>query len=372
MIVGVPKEIKEHEYRVALLPSGAEALVKAGHKVLLQKGAGEGAGLEDEQYLRFGAVLVDTPEEIFEKADLVLKVKEPQSREFPLLRENQRVFTYFHFAADEQLTVKVRDSGCTAIAYETLIEKDGSLPLLIPMSEIAGRMSAQQGAKYLEKPQGGRGVLLSGVPGVQPARVMVLGAGVVGYNAARMLAGMNAQVEVLDTNLSRLRYLDEVSPANITPLFSSRATILEKLPHVDLIIGAVLLVGAKTPYLIFKEDLKLMNRGTVIVDVAIDQGGCVETSRPTTHSDPVFAVEDVIHYCVGNMPGAVARTSTFALCNATFSWVMKLAGTDLEESVRRFPQIATGINIHRGEIVNRPVAETFGLPYSERYARYYW
>jgi len=372
MIIGVPKEVKEHEYRVALLPFGAEVLAQAGHQVIVEKAAGEGAGLANSDYIEHGAEIVETAAEVFARADMILKVKEPQPQEIKMLREGQIMFSYFHFAADEEMTVKVRDTGCIAVAYETLFDKNGGLPLLTPMSEIAGRMSIQQGAKYLEKPQGGRGILLSGVPGVQPAHVLILGGGVVGANAARIAAGMGAQVVIVDNNFQRLRYLSDIMPPNVAPLFSTRPAILEKLPYVDLVIGAVLLPGAKAPYLLRREDLKRMNPGAVIVDVSIDQGGCVETSRVTSHSKPTFVEEGIIHYCVGNMPGAVARTSTFALCNSTFSWVLKMAEEGIDAAAQNSPSVATGLNLYRGEIVNQAVAETFGLPFSDRFVKYYW
>jgi len=372
MIIGVPQEIKEHEYRVGLLPFGAEELTQAGHRVLIQKNAGAGAGLSDEEYQKHGAIIVDNPAEIFAKADMIIKVKEPQPQEVSMLRQEQIVFTYFHFAADEKLTHAVRDSGCIAVAYETLLDKNGGLPLLTPMSEIAGRMSIQQGAKFLEKPQGGRGILLSGVPGVQPAHVLILGGGVVGANAARIAAGMGAQVVIVDNNFQRLRYLSDIMPPNVAPLYSTRPTILEKLPYVDLVIGAVLLPGARAPYLLRRDDLKRMSPGAVIVDVAIDQGGCVETSHATTHSNPTFVEEGIIHYCVGNMPGAVARTSTFALCNSTFPWALKMAEEGIDKAAQNSPSIATGLNMYRGEVVNKAVADTFALPFSDRFTRYYW
>ena len=369
MIIGVPKEIKEHEYRVALLPFGAEALIHNGHQVLVQKGAGIGAGLLDEAYAQVGAVLVDTPDEIFARAGMIMKVKEPQKQEIPLMREGQVMFTYFHFAASRELTLGVRDSGAIAVAYETLVDRRGTLPLLTPMSEIAGRMSIQQGARFLEKPQGGRGILLSGIPGVPPAHVMVLGGGVVGANAAKMAAGLGVQVILVDNNLDRLRYLSEVMSPNVVTVFSSRQAILDKLPHVDLVVGAVLVTGGKAPCLIRREDLKLMHEGSVIVDVAIDQGGCIETSRPTSHANPVYVEEGVIHYCVGNMPGAVPRTSTFGLCNATFPWALKLANEGVEKAVQNSPELATAMNIDRGAIVHPAVAETFQLPFDDRYAK---
>ena len=322
MIVGVPKEIKPDEYRVGLLPVGAEELTRAGHQVLVESSAGVGSGLTDEDYLRHGAEVVAGPEAIYGRADMVLKVKEPQASELRLLRPSQIVFTYFHLAADRQLTEALVASGCIAVAYETLRDDHGRLPLLTPMSEVAGRMSIQQGAKYLERPQMGRGILLGGVPGVEPAHITILGGGVVGANAAKIAAGFRANIVLLDINMDRLRYLDDIMPPNVTVLFSDRHTIREQLRHADLVIGAVLVPGAKAPVLIEREDLKLMKPGAVLIDVAIDQGGCTATSRPTTHADPTFIIDDVVHYCVANMPGAVGRTSTFALCNVTLPWAL--------------------------------------------------
>lgn len=362
MIIGVPKEIKEHEYRVALLPSGVKPLVQHGHTVLVQKRAGLGADLQDSDYTDMGAELADAPEDIFARADMIMKVKEPQPQEIRMMREGQIMFAYFHFAADKDLIRGVLESGAVAVAYETLVDQQGTLPLLTPMSEIAGRMSVQQGAHFLEKPQLGRGILLGGIPGVSPAQVMVLGGGVVGANAAKIAAGFGAQVTIFDNNLHRLRYLDDTLPPNITTLFSNRQTILEKLPYTDLVIGAVLLPGAKAPWLIRRQDLKLMPRGSVIVDVAIDQGGCIETSRPTSHSEPVFIEDGVVHYCVANMPGAVPRTSTFGLCNATFPWVLKLADEGIQSAVQNSPEIATAVNIDHGKIVHPAVAEAFESP----------
>ncbi len=370
MIIGVPKEIKEHEYRVALLPFGAEELVQAGHKVLVQRGAGVGSGIPDEEYHRVGARLVDSPDAVFAEGDLILKVKEPQPNEVQMLRRGQILFTYLHLAASRTLTESVVKSGCRGIAYETLTDKHGRLPLLMPMSEIAGRMSVQEGAKYLEKSQGGRGVLLSGVPGVAPAHVVVIGGGIVGSNAARIAAGFGADVVILDSNLDRLRYLAEVMPANVKVVFSNRHEILRRLPTADLVIGAVLIPGAKAPNLIQRDDLKLMQPGAVIVDVAIDQGGCAETSRATTHSEPTFVVDGIVHYCVGNMPGVVGRTSTFALCNATFPWVMKLAERELELAAAKSSSIAHAINTFDGELTCKAVAETFGLEWSDRFAKH--
>ena len=367
MIVGVPKEIKRDEYRVALLPVGVEELTRAGHTVLIQRGAGVGSGLTDQLYQQAGARLVDTAAELFAEAELVVKVKEPQAEELPLLRQGQALFTYFHFAADRTLTEAVLASGATAIAYETLRDERGRLPLLTPMSEVAGRMSIQEGAKYLERPQMGRGILLGGVPGVAPANILILGGGVVGANAAKVAAGFGANIALLDVNMDRLRYLDDVTPANVDVLFSDRYTVREYLKLADLVIGAVLIPGAKAPMLIERDDLKLMKPGSVIIDVAIDQGGCVATSRPTTHSQPTFIVDEVLHYCVTNMPGAVGRTSTYALCNVTLPWVLKIANRGVESAAKEMLPIAEAVNIMDHQITNRAVAETFGLPYRRRF-----
>lgn len=364
MIIGVPREIKQDEYRVALLPVGAEELRKRGHEVLVQTGAGLGSGIPDSRYSMFGAEICETAEEIYRRAEMIVKVKEPQPSEWPLLRPGQVVFCYFHFAADEQLTRAIINSGITAIAYETIRDAKGGHPLLTPMSEVAGRMSVHEGAKYLERPQLGRGILLAGVPGVMPANVLIIGAGVVGANAAKIAAGLGANVYLLDINIDRLRYLDEVMPGNVTTLFSDRHTIVELLELADLVIGAVLVEGARAPVLIRRDDLRRMKSGAVIIDVAIDQGGCCETSRPTTHSNPTFVVDDVVHYCVTNMPGAVGRTSSYALCNATLPYVLKLADLGPIEAARQDPGIASGINIHAGKVTNRAVAETFNLPYT--------
>jgi alanine dehydrogenase len=361
MIVGVPKEIKTDEYRVALLPVGVEELTRAGHTVLIQSGAGQGSGINDEQYAVHGAEITPAAEPIWKRSDLVVKVKEPLPEEWPLLRPGQIVFTYFHFAADEELTRAVMKSGITAIAYETIKDARGQLPLLTPMSEVAGRMSIQEGAKYLERPFEGRGILLGGVPGVLPANVVILGGGVVGANAAKVAAGLGANVTILDVNLDRLRYLDDVMPRNVTTLFSDRHNILDGLSRADLLIGAVLIPGAKAPHLVRREDLRRMPPGSVIIDVAIDQGGCVETARPTTHSKPTFIVHDVIHYCVTNMPGAVGRTSTYALTNVTLPYVLQLATKGLDRAVRENPALAHGVNIRQGKITNAAVAATFGL-----------
>ncbi|MDH3718953.1 MAG: alanine dehydrogenase [Planctomycetota bacterium] len=367
MLVGVPKEIKLDEYRVALLPVGVEELVRAGHQVLVQAGAGLGSGLADHEYLRHGAQLVSSPAEIFQQADLVIKVKEPLPQEWPLLRAGQLVFTYFHFAADRKLIDAVLDSGATAIAYETLREDRGSLPLLTPMSEVAGRMSIQEGAKFLERPQMGRGILLGGVPGVSPAHITILGGGIVGANAAKVAAGFGADVAILDINMDRLRYLDDIMPPNVNVLFSDRHTIREQIQRADLVIGSVLVPGAKAPHLIEKDQLKFMKPGSVIVDVAIDQGGCVESSVPTTHSDPTYIIDDVVHYCVTNMPGAVGRTSTFALCNVTLPWALRLAQLGMPAAAEDSRPLARAVNIYQGAVTNRAVAETFDLPFDDRF-----
>ena len=362
MIVGVPRETKRDEYRVGLLPVGAEELVRAGHAVLVERGAGAGSGLPDEAYAAAGATLVDSPADVFGKADLVVKVKEPQPQELSLIRRGQTLFTYFHFAADRHLTEGFMATGATAVAYETLRDDRGRLPLLIPMSEVAGRMSIQEGAKFLERPQMGRGILLGGVPGVAPANVLVLGAGTVGANAAKVAAGFGANIALLDTSLERLRYLDDVTPPNIDCLYSDRHTIRERLGWADLVIGSVLIPGARAPHLVERDDLKLMKPGSVIIDVAIDQGGCVATSRPTTHADPTYVVDDVVHYCVTNMPGAVGRTSTYALCNATLPYVIDLADRGVAAAARASAAIRSAVNVYDGRLVQPAVAAAFGLP----------
>ncbi len=363
MIIGVPKEIKSHEYRVGLIPVGVEMLVQAGHKVLVEAGAGVGCGISDEEYTEQGARIVPTADEVYRQADMIIKVKEPLPEEISMLRAGQVVFTYFHFAADRALTEGVRDSGCIAIAYETIEDEQGRLPLLTPMSEVAGKMSIQEGAKYLERPQEGRGILLGGVPGVEPGEVMILGGGVVGTNAARVAAGMGALVKILDVDLDRLRYLSEVMPANVQVLFSDAHTIRRGLQTADLVIGAVLIPGARCPMLVHRDDLKLMKPGAVIVDVGVDQGGCCETTRPTTHSDPVYVVDGVLHYGVANMPGAVGRTSTFALTNATLPYALRLANMGYLEACRADPGLARGINTQNGKITHKSVAAAFELPY---------
>lgn len=360
-VVGVPREIKKDEYRVALTPVGADELTRVGHKVLLETGAGQGSGITDEQYRQHGAEIVARADEVWQRADLVVKVKEPLPAEWPLLRREQLVFTYFHFAADEKLTRAVMASGITAIAYETIRDARGNLPLLTPMSEVAGRMSIQQGAKYLERPFEGRGILLAGVPGVLPANVVVLGGGIVGANAAKVAAGLGANVIILDINLDRLRYLDDVMPPNVTTLYSDRHNILDSISRADLVIGAVLIPGARAPRLVRRDDLKRMPQRAVIIDVAIDQGGCIETSRPTTHSQPIYIEEEVVHYCVTNMPGAVGRTSTYALTNVTLPYVLQLAQQGFAAAIAANPALRAGVNIHRDQVTNPAVAATFGL-----------
>ncbi len=360
MKIGVPTEIKAQENRVALTPAGAQTLVQAGHEVLVQSGAGTGSGFDDESYRRVGAEIATGAAAVFRSSELVLKVKEPLPEEWPLLRTHQTLFTYLHLAASRALTEALMKTGAYCFAYETL-EVDGQLPLLTPMSEVAGRMAIQAGAKYLEKPHGGSGILLGGVPGVKPARVLVIGGGVVGINAARMAAGLGADVTVMDLDLERLRYLDEVLPRNCHTVYSTPLAIRDHLPGADLVIGAVLIPGAAAPKLVRREDLKTMKKGSVIVDVAVDQGGCVETCRPTTHADPVFEVEGVLHYCVANMPGAVPRTSTMALTNATLRWTLCLAELGPIEAVRRSPPLAKAANVLAGRITCPGVAEAFGL-----------
>ncbi|MDA1259044.1 MAG: alanine dehydrogenase [Planctomycetota bacterium] len=362
MIVGVPKEIKKLEARVALTPVGAHAFVEAGHQVLVEPSAGLNSGFSDQEYLACGASIAADVEAVWKRADLILKVKEPQPIEIARSRKGQTLFTYFHFAADRELTEGMVRAGAHCFAYETL-EVGRTLPLLTPMSEVAGRMSVQEGAKYLESPMGGRGVLLGGVPGVEPAHVMILGGGVVGTQAAWVAAGMGARVTILDVNLDRLRYLAEVMPANVRTIHSSRGAIRERLPRTDLLIGAVLVVGARAPKLVTREDLALMPQGSVIVDVAVDQGGCVETCRPTTHDAPTFVVDGVVHYCVANMPGAVPRTSTFALTNATLPWALKLANLGPRRAVLEEPALASAANTLAGALTHSAVAAAFDLPW---------
>jgi alanine dehydrogenase len=360
MRIGIPKEIKSDEYRVGLLPVGAETLVRAGHEVIIEAGAGMGSGFADEDYAAAGAVMVESSDAIFD-TDMIVKVKEPQPSEISRFRRGQIVFTYFHLAASEALTRGCLQSGITAIAYETIKDKKGTLPLLTPMSEVAGKMSIQEGAKYLEKPMSGRGILLGGVPGVPPAHVVVLGGGVVGTNAAKVAAGLGANVVLMDVNADRLRYLDDVMPANVTTLYSDAYNIRENLKLADLVIGAVLIPGAKAPRLVTREQLKTMKNGSVIVDVAIDQGGCIETSRPTTHKEPTYIVDGVVHYCVTNMPGAVGRTSTLALCNATLAYALKIANMGYEKATASDAGLAEGLMMVNGKLTSTIIADALGM-----------
>jgi len=365
MIVGVPKEIKTAEHRVALVPAGAESLVGDGHTVLVERGAGLGSGFADEAYAAAGATLVGGAEEVWRKAEMIVKVKEPIEAEWPRMRRGQVIFTYFHFAASEALTRAVIGSGAVAIAYETVQLSTGELPLLTPMSEVAGRMAVQEGAKYLEKVFGGSGILLGGVPGVLPAEVLIIGGGVVGTNAAKMAAGLQAHVTLLDVSLDRLRYLSDVLPANVDLLFSNRHNIVEQLRKADLVIGAVLLPGAKAPHLVKRADLKVMKPGSVVVDVAVDQGGCIETIRPTTHEAPTYVVDGIIHYAVANMPGGVPRTSTLALTNATFAYAKRLARLGWRPACKDDRALFLGLNVIQGQVVYPGVAEAFGLPLAD-------
>ena len=365
MVIGVPKEIKNNENRVGMTPAGVAELVKRGHTVYVQQTAGNNSGFADEDYVNVGAKLLPTIEEVYAAAEMIVKVKEPIAPEYKLIRRGQVVFTYFHFAADRALTEAMIESGAICIAYETVELPDRSLPLLIPMSEVAGRMSVQEGARFLEKPQGGKGKLLGGVPGVRPARVLILGGGIVGCNAAQMAAGMGAEVMITDINLARLRYLSEVLPKNVKTLYSSAHNIRMELPTIDLVIGSVLIPGDKTPHLITRDMLPLMKPGTVLVDVAIDQGGCFETSHPTTHSEPTYVVDGVVHYAVANIPGAVPFTSTMALTNATLPYTVALADKGWQKACKDDPALALGVNVAGGKVVYKAVADVFGLPYEE-------
>lgn len=363
MIVGILKEIKEEENRVSMTPAGVEVMKKNGHTVLVEKEAGVGSGFEDEAYLKAGAEIIDTSQGIFDRAEMVMHVKEPLPSEYPLLRKDQILFTYLHLAAAEELTHALIESRAICIAYETIQKDDKSLPLLTPMSEVAGRMAIQQGAKYLEMAQGGDGVLLGGVPGVDPATVLIIGGGIVGINAAKMGCGLGAKVYLLDTNLDRLRYLSDVMPRNCFLLMSSPAAIRDLVRRADVVVGAVLIPGAKAPKLVTREMLKTMKKGAVLVDVAIDQGGCFETSRPTTHSHPTFIVDGVVHYCVANMPGAVPKTSTLALTNATLPYAVEIANRGWKRAMKENREIKAGANVVKGKVTYKAVAEAFGLEY---------
>ncbi len=363
MIIGILKEVKAEENRVSMTPDGVEVVVGHGHQVLVEKGAGLGSGFSDEAYRGAGALIVESAQDVYARADMVMHVKEPQPQEYPLIREGQVVFTYFHFAASEDLTRAMIDRKAVCIAYETITDHAGTLPLLTPMSEVAGRMAAQQAAKYLERSQGGRGVLMGGVPGVASATVVVIGGGVVGSQAARMACGLGARVYLLDKDLTRLRYLDETMPANCFVMMSSPATIRELVQKADAVIGAVLVHGAKAPRLVTREMFATMKPGAVLVDVAIDQGGCFETSRPTTHGSPTYEVDGILHYCVANMPGAVPLTSTMALTNATLPYALKIADQGWKTVARQDAGIAEGFNVVNGLVCCKGVADAFGLEY---------
>ncbi|MDB2701879.1 alanine dehydrogenase [Flavobacteriaceae bacterium] len=365
MIIGTPKEIKNNEFRVGLNTASVMALTSHGHSVLIETNAGIGSGMSDKDYIAAGATILASAEEVYAKAEMIVKVKEPLAAEYDLIREGQIVFTYFHFASSLELTEAMIKSKAICIAYETVEDKQGRLPLLTPMSEVAGRMSIQQGAKYLEKPQGGKGQLLGGVPGSAPGKVMIIGAGVVGTEAAKMAAGLGAQVLLLDINLDRLRYLSEVLPPNVTHLYSTQETIEKNSTDCDLIIGAVLIPGAKAPNIISREMLKNMQAGTVLVDVAVDQGGCFESCRPTTHEEPTFVIDDIVHYCVANIPGAVPMTSTNALNNSTLPFVQLLAKKGWKDACTQNEALKKGLSIYDGKIVHAPVANTFDLPLYE-------
>ncbi|GAB2773957.1 alanine dehydrogenase [Rhabdobacter roseus] len=365
MIIGVPQEIKNNENRVALTPAGVTEFVKQGHSVYVQQGAGASSGFTDQEYREAGATLLATIEEVYGIAEMIIKVKEPIASEYPLIKENQLLFTYFHFASSQPLTQAMIERKAVCLAYETVEKTDRSLPLLVPMSEVAGRMAVQEGAKYLEKPMGGRGILLGGVAGVKPANVLVLGGGIVGTQSAKMAAGLGANVTIVDISLPRLRYLEDIMPANVDTVMSNEYTIRQLVQQADLIIGGVLIPGAKAPSLITRDMLKLMRPGTVMVDVAIDQGGCFETSHATTHQDPIYVVDDIIHYCVANMPGAVPYTSTLALTNATLPYALQLAGQGWQKACSQNEELRKGLNIVHGKVVYRGVSDAFDLPFTE-------
>jgi alanine dehydrogenase len=363
MVIGIPKEIKNNENRVGMTPGGVHELVKRGHTVYIQQAAGSNSGFSDEEYIAVGAKVLPSIEDVYAMAEMIVKVKEPIEPEYKLIKKGQLLFTYFHFASDEKLTYAMIETGAVCLAYETVEKPDGSLPLLVPMSEVAGRMAVQEGARFLEKPQGGKGLLIGGVPGVKPAKVLVLGGGVVGYNAALIAAGMGADVILTDISLPRLRYLSEVMPLNVKTLYASTHGIIKELPSTDLVIGAVLKPGAKAPHIMTRDMLKYLGKGSVLVDVAIDQGGCFETSRPTTHAQPTYVVDDIVHYCVANIPGAVPYTSTMALTNATLPYALKLADKGWQEACREDATLALGLNVVNGKVVYEAVAKTFNLNY---------
>jgi alanine dehydrogenase len=365
MIIGVPKEIKNNENRVALTPAGVAEMINNGHSVYVQISAGEGSGFADSEYAEAGAKLLSTIEEVYAIADMIIKVKEPIASEYHLIKKDQLLFTYFHFASSESLTHAMIEREAVCLAYETVEKTDRSLPLLVPMSEVAGRMSIQEGAKYLEKPLKGRGILLGGVPGVPPAKVLVLGGGIVGTQAAKMAAGLGAQVTIMDVSLPRLRQLDDIMPANVTTVMSNNYNIKKAIIDADLVVGAVLIPGAKAPHLITRDMLKLMRPGTVLVDVAVDQGGCIETCTPTTHENPTFIIDDIVHYCVANMPGAVPYTSTLALTNATLPYAVQLANKGWQKACSENEELKKGLNIANGKILYKGVAEAWNLPFNE-------
>ena len=365
MIIGVPKEIKQNESRVALTPAGVAEMLKHNHTVYVQTQAGVGSGFNDESYQKAGAQILPTIEAVYDIAEMIIKVKEPIASEYNLIKENQLVFTYFHFASSEALTKAMINNKSICLAYETVEKADRSLPLLVPMSEVAGRMAVQEGAKYLEKPTGGRGILLGGVPGVKPANVLVIGGGIVGTQSAKMAAGLGANVTIMDISLPRLRQLSDIMPANVDTIMSNQYNIAEAIKTADLVVGAVLIPGAKAPHLITRDMLKDMQPGTVVVDVAVDQGGCIETCKPTTHEDPTYVIDEVVHYCVANMPGAVPYTSTVALTNATLPYAIQLANKGWKQACRDNKELRLGLNVVQGEIVYKPVAEAFDLPYTQ-------
>jgi len=364
MIIGVPKEIKNNENRVALTPAGVKELIKRGHQVYVQQSAGLGSGFSDQDYSAAGASLLPSIEATYQIADMIMKVKEPIESEYNLIKPNQLLFTYFHFASYEPLTKAMVASKAICLAYETVEKVDRSLPLLVPMSEVAGRMAIQKGANYLEKPLGGRGILLGGVPGVLPAKVLILGGGIVGTQAAWMAAGLGADVIIMDVSLPRMRYLADVMPANVKTMMSNEFNIREQIKQADLIVGAVLIPGAKAPHLITKDMLKDMKKGAVVVDVAVDQGGCIETCKPTTHENPTYVIDDVVHYCVANMPGAVPYTSTLALTNATLPYAIQLADKGWKKAAQENTDLVPGLNVIQGDIVYKAVAEAFNMPYT--------
>jgi alanine dehydrogenase len=363
MIIGVPKEIKNNENRVAVTPAGAQEFIRKGHTVYIQTKAGEGSGFNDQEYIGAGAKILPNAEDVFTVAEMIIKVKEPIEQEYGLIKKDQLVFTYFHFASYEPLAHAMIKTGAVCLAYETVERPDRSLPLLIPMSEVAGRMAIQEGAKYLEKPLKGRGILLGGVPGVMPAKVLILGGGVVGTNAAKIAAGMGADVIITDVNLNRLRYLDDVMPKNVHTMASNDYVLRELVKTHDLIVGGVLIPGAKAPKLITRDMLKTMRPGTVLVDVAVDQGGCIETCKPTTHEDPTYIIDDIVHYCVANMPGAVPYTSTLALTNATLPYALKLANLGWKKACKDNEDLRKGLNVVGGKVVYKAVADSFNLPF---------